>query len=142
MSERYRNQESRSRAEAQIGRWGTLTIKPGFYTYVGSAFGPGGVKARVLRHYRTDKFRHWHIDYLREFVTPVCTWYSYDRRKLEHRWAQAFAGMTAASPVKRFGCSDCNCSSHLFVTADMPEIEDFRAIVGGELEAISYRDTM
>ena len=62
----------------QIGRLGEIELRPGYYIYVGSAFGPGGVKARVERHWRTDKRKHWHIDYLREHVTPVEAWISYE----------------------------------------------------------------
>jgi Uri superfamily endonuclease len=42
----------------QIGRWGLLDIQPGYYIYVGRAFGPGGVQARVLRHCRKTKSKH------------------------------------------------------------------------------------
>ena len=68
----------------QVGRRGGLKIQPGYYLYVGSAFGPGGVKARVSRHARADKKKHWHIDYLREHMQPVEAWCSYDDRRLEH----------------------------------------------------------
>jgi hypothetical protein len=30
----------------RVGRRGAYRIEPGFYVYVGTAFGPGGVKAR------------------------------------------------------------------------------------------------
>ncbi len=52
----------------QIGRWGLLETCPGTYLYVGSAFGPGGLRARISRHAKTKKAKHWHIDYLRETV--------------------------------------------------------------------------
>ena len=48
-----------------VGRLGTLTVEPGFYLYVGSAFGPGGLAARVGRHCRREKTCRWHVDYLR-----------------------------------------------------------------------------
>ncbi|NIP37734.1 MAG: GIY-YIG nuclease family protein, partial [Candidatus Dadabacteria bacterium] len=60
----YRN---RSKTRVQVGRLGKIYIQPGYYIYVGSAFGPGGVRARVSRHFRKTKRSHWHIDYLREF---------------------------------------------------------------------------
>ena len=34
----------------EIGRLGTFDIKPGFYAYVGSAFGAGGLRARIGHH--------------------------------------------------------------------------------------------
>jgi Uri superfamily endonuclease len=118
-------------ASVQIGRLGVINIVPGYYIYVGSAFGPGGVQARVLRHYRKARSRHWHIDYLREFVTPVGAWYGHDSHNLEHQWAQAFSEMIDMAPVKGFGCSDCKCYSHLFTTPIKPDIEQFSDIVGG-----------
>jgi Uri superfamily endonuclease len=46
---------------AEIGRWGRLAICRGYYLQVGSALGPGGVRARVSRHCRGAKSKHWHI---------------------------------------------------------------------------------
>ncbi len=37
---------------------------PGWYFYVGSARGSGGIRARVRRHFRHKKTAHWHIDRL------------------------------------------------------------------------------
>jgi Uri superfamily endonuclease len=34
----------------KIGRLGTYDLLPGFYAYVGSAFGPGGIRARIHHH--------------------------------------------------------------------------------------------
>ena len=33
-----------------IGKLGTLNLQPGCYVYVGSAFGPDGLKARIGHH--------------------------------------------------------------------------------------------
>jgi len=130
---------SHTRARTQIGRWGHLNIKPGFYIYVGSAFGPGGVLARVLRHCRESKSRHWHIDYFREFVTPILAWYSYDPVRLEHRWAETMAGITDTTPIKGFGCSDCKCRTHLFHTAIEPDFVRFTYAIGGPVETWFYQ---
>lgn len=108
-------------ASLQIGRWRQIDIEPGYYIYVGSAFGPGGVRARVARHCRTDKPKRWHIDYLREFVTPLAAWISYEPEKLEHGWAQVLYNKNETSPILGFGCSDCSCYSHLFYTVVAPE---------------------
>ncbi|MCP5084227.1 MAG: GIY-YIG nuclease family protein [Alphaproteobacteria bacterium] len=40
------------------------TLEPGWYVYLGSARGPGGLAARLQRHFRADKKLHWHIDRL------------------------------------------------------------------------------
>ncbi len=41
-----------------------FNLDPGIYVYLGSAKGPGGIRARVARHLRRNKKAHWHIDYL------------------------------------------------------------------------------
>lgn len=111
---------SDGRDNVRIGRWGLLSLRPGWYLYVGSAFGPGGVRARVSRHCRIDKAMHWHIDYLRAFCELEDVCYSHARERLEHRWAASFAGMSAMQAVDGFGCSDCDCEAHLFFSARRP----------------------
>ena len=106
--------ESRTRQKVQIGRWREIEIQPGYYIYIGSAFGPGGVRARVSRHFRLAKSNHWHIDYLRMHTTPLGAWYSHDPLRLEHAWATTLDGLADFTPVHGFGCSDCRCDSHLF----------------------------
>jgi Uri superfamily endonuclease len=118
---------SDSSACAQIGCWGRLNVRPGYYNYVGSAFGPGGVFARVSRHCRDSKSRYWHIDYLREFATLASVWYSYAPVHLEHRWAQVLAGLDGIEAVKGFGCSDCNCDTHLIFAAREPRVATFES---------------
>lgn len=110
--------QSHSNQTIQIGRWGQLALQPGYYIYVGSVFGPGGVQARVTRHLGADKPKHWHIDYLREHVTHVETWISYDANHLEHKWAGICSEMVEMAPITGFGCSDCKCQSHLFFMAE------------------------
>ncbi len=119
---------------ARIGRWRSLVLGPGFYIYVGSAFGPGGIRARVSRHYRTAKRKHWHIDYLRDSMSPVSTWCSYEPVKLEHQWAGIISRMPDIRPVLGFGCSDCTCQAHLFATPEAPDFDRFSAAVGGAVE--------
>lgn len=125
---------SYTRAKTNIGCRGPLTIEPGYYIYVGSAFGPGGVSARVARHCRAAQSKHWHIDYLREFVTPIAAWYSYCPVRLEHRWAQALAGIRDMTPIQRFGCSDCRCQTHLFYTVIEPDMVRLAHALVGPVE--------
>ena len=124
---------SLSKEQVQIGKWGVITIKPGYYLYVGSAFGPGGVKARVARHYRNEKAKHWHIDYLRKHMDLVSVWYSYHDSKLEHDWARVLSVMTGMEPVQGFGCSDCQCYSHLFRSVKEPVFRRFCNKAGGSI---------
>lgn len=114
-----------STGNVQIGRLGQIKLVPEYYIYVGSAFGPGGVRARVSRHWRTDKPKHWHIDHLREFVTPLSAWVSYKPERLEHQWAQLFYKMSGMEAIQGFGCSDCKCYSHLFHTVAAPKVTEF-----------------
>ncbi len=52
--------------EIVIGKLGSMQFRKGYYIYVGSAMGNGGLRARVGRHLSGQKKMHWHIDYLLE----------------------------------------------------------------------------
>ena len=126
--------ENRSEGQVQVGRWRPIDLERGNYVYIGSAFGPGGVRSRVLRHCRKDKPKHWHIDYLGEHLTPFAVWFSHDRTRLEHRWARALLVMDDMIPIEGFGCSDCNCYSHLFHTTVSPNLTEFSKLASGNVE--------
>jgi len=114
-----------SSKQVQVGKWGVIGTEPGYYLYVGSAFGPGGIKARVARHSRTEKAKHWHIDYIREHMDLVSVWFSHHNKKLEHDWARTLSAIPGMEPVQGFGCSDCQCYSHLFRSDNQPEFRQF-----------------
>jgi Uri superfamily endonuclease len=118
----------------QIGRRGHIEIQPGYYLYVGSAFGPGGVGARVSRHWTGSTAKHWHIDYLRDATTPIAAWFSHNPSCLEHEWAQAMSGLSCVTPITGFGCSDCKCDSHLFYSKTDPAFDKFTNRLKGEIE--------
>ena len=71
-----------------VGALGDVRINPGFYVYVGSAFGPGGLYSRVSRHVRVAKKHHWHIDYLRPYLAIDGVWWTTDTTRREHDWAE------------------------------------------------------
>ena len=50
-----------SKKRVQIGKLGSLEMRRGFYVYVGSALGPGGLRARVAHHQKVSQRPHWHI---------------------------------------------------------------------------------
>ena len=105
--------EAASRRRVRVGALGILELEPGFYAYVGSARGPGGLAARLAHHRRRARAPHWHVDYLREqadlhALVPVRT-----SDDLECAMA-AKVGKMAGWQVPRFGSSDCRCPSHLF----------------------------
>jgi Uri superfamily endonuclease len=113
----------------RIGSLGDCRFAPGSYAYVGSAFGPGGVAARVGRHLRAEKRRRWHIDYLRIAADVQGVWTGYAGRQCEHRWASILAGLPGAEiPVRRFGATDCACPGHLIWFARPPALDEFLAL--------------
>ena len=108
-------------SSVEIGQKGTMSLRPGFYLYVGSAFGPGGLRARVGRHARDEKPLRWHIDYLRQKARLVAVYFSTDEGHLEDNWAesiQAWSGMRV--PMPGFGASDSQALSHLFFCSEQP----------------------
>lgn len=116
-----------------VGRKGAQAdFRAGWYVYMGSALGPGGVKSRVQRHrLRSEdgKKLHWQIDFLCEFATVAEVWFSYTRNKRwEHEWVKACCEMRgSAIPVAGFGASDCprGCPAHLVYFANRPRQADF-----------------
>lgn len=99
-----------SHTRIQIGHLGTIRLERGYYVYVGSALGPGGLRARIAHHQRRSPRPHWHIDYLRSHTRSHSLWLSYDRRRHEHEWARALQKVEGATiPLPRFGASDCTC---------------------------------
>ncbi len=98
-----------------IGRLGRLAFPPGYYYYVGSAFGPGGLTARLRHHQHLAPRPHWHIDYLRQAAPLDRIWHAEHASPREHAWAATLAEITTAG-IPRFGASDCRCRTHLFHT--------------------------
>jgi len=99
----------------RIGRLGRVRLMPGLYAYVGSARGPGGVRARLRRHFgQGGKASHWHIDYLVGRAPAVGAVIRYGRVRLECRWARRLARSGLVHRVVTgFGASDCRCPGHL-----------------------------
>lgn len=102
-----------SEIQVTVGALGRWSFPLGVYVYVGSAWGPGGIAARLGRHLRGSGKRHWHIDYVRAYAQPVAVWCAEGLRD-ECVWAQHLQSMpTARIIVPRFGASDCGCAAHL-----------------------------
>lgn len=109
------------------------SFPPGWYLYVGSACGAGGLRGRLARHqrYLGDRKRfHWHVDYFREHATLCEIWYSETAdSEFEHHWAKALSDLVGTTvPVLKFGASDCKtqCPSHFFHLSDRPSTAVFR----------------
>ncbi|MDN5358738.1 MAG: hypothetical protein PWP76_581 [Candidatus Diapherotrites archaeon] len=94
-------------------KYGRRNLEPGIYAYVGSAFGPGGLRARIERHWRKEKRKHWHIDdvttsdhckQIGAFVFPG--------EQIEGELAEMLGRVF--KPVPGFGASDSREDTHLF----------------------------
>jgi len=94
----------------QVGKLGKLFFKKGFYAYVGSAL--NGLEQRINRHKQSNKNMHWHIDYLlnKTKITNVFI----KESKIKEECEIAYIFKEKLKSVPKFGCSDCNCQSHLF----------------------------
>ena len=110
--------------EVNVGSLGNISLERGFYTYIGSAFGPGGFK-RINRHRKVvngdNNKRHWHIDYLNgNNHSELTTVYRIPGEKIECSLAQKLSGKS----IGKFGCSDCKCGSHLMFYEDLGSLEN------------------
>ncbi|MHA1609805.1 MAG: GIY-YIG nuclease family protein [Candidatus Njordarchaeales archaeon] len=99
----------------RVGKLGEYIITPGLYAYVGSALGPGGLKARVLRHFNRLKKKKWHIDYLttHDSVKIRGVVLILESKKLECALADDLLRKGALVIIPKFGSTDCNCAAHL-----------------------------
>ena len=88
-------------------------LPEGRYVYAGSAYGPGGIRARCRRHLRRDKARRWHVDWLASAASEffVFAFPGGDECELVARLSKL---ADVRFPVPGFGSSDCRtCRSHL-----------------------------
>ncbi len=113
--------------EISVGHLGRLRLAPGWYVYVGSAFGPGGLRARCAHHMKVARKPHWHVDYLRAVTRLQAIWLTQDPQPREHQWAEQMArAQEARIPSPGFGSSDCRCVSHLSFHPVRPSFCGFR----------------
>ena len=92
---------------------GAATLPPGRYAYGGSAYGPGGLRARIGRHLRRDKALRWHIDRLTAAGRAIGL-----RAVPGGRECDLVRGLLdlpgTSVPLPGFGSSDCrSCPAHL-----------------------------
>ena len=123
-----------TRTAIDVGKLGRLDFEAGFYAYVGSARGPGGLSARLGRYFAGPEHKHWHIDYLLEYAKAPGALRRVERRRLECEWARWLRARGHVH-VSRFGTSDCRCSSHLFFVGDAEKVEEMVHDAGCELKA-------
>lgn len=100
----------------RVGRLGNVRFDVGVYTYTGSALSRKlGLYHRVSRHLNSVKRVKWHIDHLLNSdgvsVSAICV--SHSLFRFECSVAERIMGVLGGIPINGFGCSDCNCKSHL-----------------------------
>jgi len=125
--------ECKQSTEIAVGALGSLSFAAGYYGYVGSAFGPGGL-SRVDRHRRVaageHSVRHWHVDYLLGAnATRLATVEMFLGRDIECALATALAE-AGCDRVDSFGASDCDCPSHLWGPAARSRLVNVAASFG------------
>ena len=86
-------------------------FKKGYYVYIGSAM--NSLTARINRHLSDEKKMHWHIDYLLKSENSEIrdVLFNISDEKIECDLASKIA--ENGEGISKFGCSDCNCKSHL-----------------------------
>ncbi|PZA11293.1 GIY-YIG nuclease family protein [Rhodopseudomonas palustris] len=85
-------------------------LRPGRYLYCGSAYGPGGLQARLARHFRQHKSIRWHIDQLTTVGEVLGAWAIAGGDECELVARLGFLPV----PIEGFGATDCgHCRSHL-----------------------------
>ena len=118
--------ELESPLELPVGRLGRIRFEAPYYLYFGSAFGPGGLGARINHHLQPARRPHWHIDHLRQMAGVVGVWHTNDAAHLECDWADAASALRGVLPVPGFGSSDCGCYTHLLAALRLPSRSAFR----------------
>jgi Uri superfamily endonuclease len=123
--------------KVQVGLLGVIDFAAGFYSYTGSARGPGGLK-RVDRHLSIlqgkRSTKRWHIDYLLPHTSFCEVFITRTTQDLECQIAGSIGERLTA--VKGFGCTDCDCASHLHYSQDLSRMQ--RAVGSAHQSAGQY----
>jgi Uri superfamily endonuclease len=109
-----------------VGKLGIVDFPAGWYTYIGSAFGAGGLVGRLRHHLQPLENPHWHIDYLRQEAIVQEIWLSPDIERREQVWVDLMLEIPGATIlVEGFGASDSSQDTHLLYFDLKPSLEDF-----------------
>lgn len=99
--------------DLDLPRLATDRLARGWYFYVGSARGSGGMRARLARHFWPSKRPHWHIDHLTCAASRIAAVMLADRTECDIVEQLCASGRFAVA-VAGFGSSDCRrCQAHL-----------------------------
>jgi Uri superfamily endonuclease len=107
----------------KVGALGKINFEKGLYAYVGSA--QTNLEKRVERHFRKDKRKFWHIDYLlcNSAAKIEKIFYKKAGKAKECEIAEKISRRGVA--IESFGSSDCKCKSHLFRLDDYQFLGEF-----------------
>ena len=101
-----------------VGALGKIALTKGLYAYVGSA--QINLEQRIKRHFGREKTKFWHIDYLLDNVAVKILQAFFKKANKAEECKIAKTIGKRGNSISYFGCSDCNCKSHLF------HIKDYR----------------
>lgn len=101
------NESQKIRIGKKLGK---IKFKRGYYVYVGSAM--NSLESRIKRHLSDEKKMHWHVDYLLKKAKISDVIYNESAKKVECELSQYIS--TKSEGIQDFGCSDCECESHLY----------------------------
>jgi Uri superfamily endonuclease len=106
----------------KVGALGNVTFEKGLYAYVGSA--QNNLEKRLMRHFQRAKRKFWHIDYLLANANASILKAFYKKAEKPEECTAARRFSEKGFAVKKFGCSDCRCASHLFKFNSYGLLED------------------
>jgi len=129
----------------RAGALGEIAFPEGWYIYVGSALGTGGLK-RLDRHVTLFRDRKkspkWHIDHL--LLAPGFTLKYTVSAATGHDLECLLAQRLGEPGIRNFGCSDCSCTTHLFFREHDPKKEIITAfktlMLAPAIQTINIRD--
>ncbi len=103
-------------SKIKVGAIGLNLYEKGYYVYIGSAM--NSLIPRIKRHLADEKKMHWHIDYLLKDNTTKIeeVIFNIGEKKIECNLANFIS--KNGDGKENFGCSDCNCDSHLIYFED------------------------
>lgn len=105
-----------------IGALGQQKFSKGTYAYVGSA--QKTLEQRVKRHIRKEKKKFWHIDYLLDDKNVKIKKIFYKPAEKQEECNIAAQISEQGIPINGFGCSDCQCKSHLLKIENLKFLEE------------------
>ena len=102
-----------------LNHGGKIILPSGYYLYIGSAFGPGGLFARVRRHLQRNKKIRWHIDFITTKADKLNFLFVYGIKSSKDAITECdivrklIDEKVAKLSLRGFGATDSECSTHL-----------------------------